>query len=319
MHGVATMRMDFTSLKMFVAVCDHKSISRAAEKENIAPSAMSKRISLLEETLRVPLFTRSHKGLELTPAGHTLLQHARIVLRDLDQLDSELIDHAKGVHGLIRMHASVSTIVQYLPNDIRDFLALHPGIRIELEEGLSQQVARAVSENVADIGVFGDHAPISGLHVRPYRTDRLVVLMPDDHPLRAERGLTFAAIAEFDVVGPQKGSYLDALMLRAAADLGRPLRMRVRVHGFEPARSMVEAKLGIALVPEHHAARYVVNAPLVAVRLDEDWALRRWNICVRDVPSLPPPVELLLQHLSPRGEQTDAGAARRRKVARGRK
>lgn len=294
------MRIDFITLKLFVAICEHRSISRAADAESIAASAVSKRISLLESLLNVSLFSRTNKGLELTPAAHALLQHARIVLQDVSQLESELFDYATGIRGQIRLHASVSTIVQYLPTDIRDFLADHPAVQIELEEGLSQEVLRAVSENAADVGVFGGTAPMPGLQVLPYRSDRLVVLMPDDHPLCGALKVTFAEIAEFDLVGPQKGSYLNALVLRAAANLAKPLRLRIRVNGFETIRSMVEAKLGIGLVPEHHAARYVSAAPLRAVPLDEDWAVREWSICVRDAPSLPPPVQLLVKHLASR-------------------
>jgi DNA-binding transcriptional LysR family regulator len=294
------MRIDLLSLKLFVTVCNERNISRASELENIAASAISKRLSLLEEQLGVSLFTRSNKGLELTAAATDLLHHARIVLRDVEQLESEILEHSKGVRGQIRLCASLSTVVQYLPADIRDFLALHPTIRIDLEEGLSQEVARAVAENAADIGVFGGSAPMPGLRVLPYRTDRLVVITPDDHPLRGRTSVTFAEVAEHDLVGPQKGSYLNQLVLRAAAELDRPLRLRIRVNGFEPARGMVEAKLGIALVPEHHAARYVATAPLHAIPLAEDWALRRWSICVPDRDPLPAPVQLLLAHLTSR-------------------
>ena len=80
--------------------------------------------------------------------------------------------------------------------------------------------------------------------------------MPPEHPLAGAKGATFAEIAEHDLVGPQKGSFLDSLVLRAAADLSRPLRLRIRVNGFEPAASMVEARLGVALVPEKLALRY---------------------------------------------------------------
>jgi DNA-binding transcriptional LysR family regulator len=298
------MPIDLVTLKLFLAVCEHRSISRAADAENIAASAVSKRISILEGLLRVSLFSRSNKGLELTPAAYALLQHARIILRDVSQLESELFDHSQGLRGLIRLHASVSTIVQYLPADIHDFLSEHPAIEIELEEGLSQDVVRAVSENAADIGIFGGSALVPGLQVLPYRTDRLVVLMPDDHPLSPASTLKFAEVANFDFVGPQKGSYLNSLVLRAAAELSHPLRMRIRVNGFETVRSMVEAKLGIGIVPEHHAARYVNTAPLAAVPLDEDWAIRRWNICVREAASLPAPVHLLVRHLTSRREDT---------------
>ncbi len=295
------MRFDLLSLKLFVAVCEQQNISRVADAEHIAASAVSKRMSDMERMLGTPLFYRSNKGLELTPAAHTLLRHAHGIVRNLMQMESELLDHAKGMRGQIRLHASLSTIVQYLPSDISLFLDQHPAIRIDLEEGLSADVLRAVSENAADIGIFGGTSLVAGLRVLPYRSDRLVVIMPADHPLSGAQSLTFAEVAEHDLVGPQKGSYLDSLVLRAAADLSHPLRLRIRVNGFEPARSMVEAKLGIALVPEHHAARYVAPNHMVAVPLDEPWGVRHWKICTRDVDSLPAPVQLLVTHLGSRG------------------
>jgi DNA-binding transcriptional LysR family regulator len=294
------MRFDLLSLELFVAACEHRNIARAAEACNIAPSALSKRLSQLEEALGTPLFIRSNKGLELTTAAHAFLQHARVILRDLAQMESEMLGQGNGTRGQIRMHASVSAIVQYIATDIREFLRLHPDVRIDLQESLSPEVVRAVSDNVADLGVFGGVEFVPDLQVFPYHSDRLVVIMPDDHVLSRAQKLKFHQVAQHDLVGPQQGSYLNALVLKAAADLGQPLRFRIRVNGFEPACSMVEARLGIALVPKHHAARYVATAPLVAVPLDEAWAERHWKICVRDVDSAPMAVRLLIRHLTAR-------------------
>jgi DNA-binding transcriptional LysR family regulator len=293
------MRFDLLSLKLFVAVCEHSSIARAAETNHIAASAVSKRMSDLEGMLKAPLFFRHPKGLELTDTARALLHHARILLRDLHQMEAELGEHGKGVRGKVRIAASVSTIVQHLPRDLGRFLAEHSDVTIELEEGLSQDVVRAVADNAADIGVFGGSLPTPGLTVLNYRTDRLVVLMRAEHPLAGVERLSFAAAARHDLVGPQKGSFLDSLVLRAAADLSEALRLRIRVNGFETAASMVEAGLGIALVPENLAARYTAGGGLVAVQLDEDWAIREWKLCIRDVESLPPPAQLLVQHLTP--------------------
>ena len=94
-----------------------------------------------------------------------------------------------------------------------------------------------------------------------------------------------------------KGSFLDSLVLRAASDLSRPLKMPIRVNGFETVSAMVEAELGVGLVPESCAARYVGSGKLAAFALDEPWAVRQWNICVQEGQPLPP-VRLLLKHLA---------------------
>ncbi|CAM5775340.1 LysR family transcriptional regulator [Labrys miyagiensis] len=292
------MRFDLLSLQLFVAVCEEQSIAKAADREHIAASAVSKRISDLEARLNTPLFHRSSKGLELTASAHALLHHSRVLMRDLKQMEIELAHHASGVSGQVRLYASVSTIIQHLPDDLRDFLTNHSAIRVVLQEGTSQQAVEAVAENAADIGIFGGVVPRQGLKIFPYRSDRLVVLAPLGHPLCERSSLRFAELTDYDLIGPMQGSFLDSLVLRAASDLSRPLKMPVRVNGFETVRGMVEAQLGIGLVPEGCAARYVTSGRLHAIRLEEPWAVRQWNVCVQDGQSLPSPVRLLLKHLT---------------------
>jgi DNA-binding transcriptional LysR family regulator len=290
------MRFDLLSLKLFVAVCESKSISRAAAREHIAASAVSKRISDLEELVKAPLFHRTTKGLEPTASAQALLRHARVVMRDLQQMESELAEHATGLCGRVRIHASV--ILQHLPRDLANFLAIHGAIRIDLEEGTSQQVVRSVAENAADIGIFGGYLPATGLQILPYRSDKLVAIMPVGHALAERKKVRFAELAEFDLVGPQKGSFLDSLVMKAVGELNLTLKMRIRVNGFETVCSMVEANLGVGLVPERCAKRYVATGQVTAVPLDEEWATRNWKICVRDPASQPPPVRMLVEHLS---------------------
>ena len=118
------MRFDLLSLKLFVAVCESKSISRAATREHIAASAVSKRISDLEELVKAPLFHRTTKGLEPTASAQALLHHARILMRDLQQMEYELTDHATGVSGRVRIHAPALT-----PPQLRDLA--ESGVRID--------------------------------------------------------------------------------------------------------------------------------------------------------------------------------------------
>src|SRR5690242_16266667 len=101
-------RLDLLTLKLFVAIVEEQSMAKAAEREHIAPSALSRRISDLEETLGTPLLHRHHKGIDPTPAGRALIQHARTVIRDLVQLESELVEFSKGTRGHVRIFANES-------------------------------------------------------------------------------------------------------------------------------------------------------------------------------------------------------------------
>ncbi len=294
------MRFELLSLKLFVTVCEQGSMARAAETQHIAASAVSKRITDLEKMIKAPLFYRRSSGLEMTPTGQALLHHARIVLRDIQEMELHLADHGKGVRGQIRVHASVSPLVQQLPADIAEFLRVNPAVRIDLREAISQDIVRAVSENEADIGIFGGSLPVAGLHVVPYRTERLVALMTSNHPLAKLKIVRFGELAQHELIGPKTGSFLDSLVTLAAADLSHPLKIHIRLNGFETAASMVDAGLGIALVPESHAERFVATRPLASVMLDEAWAVRQWKLCTREYSLLPAPAQLLVRHLSHR-------------------
>src|SRR5262245_29158038 len=148
-------------------------------------------------------------------------------MRDLAQMDSELGDYAEGVRGSIRISANTSAMVQYLPADLKGFLAQHPLIRVDLEEAISPAIVRAVADGVAEVGIYGGNIPAAGLTVLPYRQDRLVVVVPPKHPLRGRATVRLDAVLPYDLVGVQKGSSIDALLFKAAAELGRPVKLRI--------------------------------------------------------------------------------------------
>ncbi len=294
------MDIDLLTLKLFVAVVEQQSVAKAAEREHIAASAISKRIADLERTAQVQLFRRHRTGLEPTPAGRALLRHARVLLRDLAQMDSELGEHARGVRGNLRVFANNSAMVQYLPGDLSRFMTSHPLIHVALEEATSPVIVRAVADGIADVGIFGGNIAAPGLTVLPYRQDRLVVVVPPKHPLRKQSSVRLGAVLAHDLVGMQEGSSIDALVTKAAAELGRPVRLRIRTAGFDAIGRMVEAGLGIAIMPQLIAESYRSSLQIAVVPLHEPWALRRLDLCVQDVQSLPPAARLLVEHLTAR-------------------
>ena len=145
--------LDPVTLRLFVAVCEERNIARAAAREAIVASAVSKRLSDLEATLDTPLLYRHTRGVDLTPAGQSLLHHARAVLFSLEKMQAELSEYADGVRGHVRIHANISAIVQFLPEDLGTFAQAHPQVKIDLQEHLSSDVVRAVQEGAADLGI----------------------------------------------------------------------------------------------------------------------------------------------------------------------
>ncbi|HEY4296278.1 MAG TPA: LysR family transcriptional regulator, partial [Paraburkholderia sp.] len=178
-------RLDLTTLQLFLAVYEEGTLTRAAEREAIAVSAASKRLLELEQAVGATLFQRNARGMTLTPAGETLLHHARRVMRDIENIGIELAGHASGVRGYVRMMANLSAIVEFLPEDLRGFQLQNERVKLDLEERPSGGVVEAVDDSLADLGICSGEADTRELHVTHYRRDSLVLVMRDDHPLAA--------------------------------------------------------------------------------------------------------------------------------------
>jgi DNA-binding transcriptional LysR family regulator len=291
------LRFDLRTLQIFIAVVELESITRAAERHNIAASAVSKRVADLEEALAVPLLTRLPRGVEPTAAGAALLVHAKAILNSVERLVGELGDYAGGAKGLVRLLVNKSAIVQFLPEDLRSFANRYPDIRIDLEEENSATILKGVADGSAELGVFTVGAGFpDDLQTFPYRRDRLVVLVPREHVLADRPTLRFADLMRHDLIGLHAISAWNVLMTRAAEEAGGVLKIRYRVTSFDAVCRMVAAGLGIALVP-----RGVVTTmdaqQMYAVPLDEPWSERELHIAVRAPDLLSSAARLLLEHL----------------------
>jgi DNA-binding transcriptional LysR family regulator len=293
-------RIDLTSLQLFVAVCELGSIGRAAEREFIAASAVSKRLSDLEATLDTPLLYRHARGVDLTPAGESLLHHARSVLFSLDKMQGELSEYADGVRGHVRVHASISAIVQFLPEDLGRFIQDHPEVKIDLEEHLSTEVIRAVQEGAADLGICntGLLAEGHGLQSLPYREDELVLIVPRGHVLAKRKKVAFEDTLDFDHVGLHANSSIYLAMRDEAARAGRTIRLRIHVTGLDAMCRMIHNGLGVGVMPRRAFELMHGVGELDGVALADGWARRAIGLVARDFSTLPVTARLLVDHLS---------------------
>ena len=300
-------RIDLTSLQLFVAVCELGSIGRAAEREFIAASAVSKRLSDLETAVDTALLYRHSRGVTLTPAGESLLHHARTVLFGLERMQSELGEYAGGVRGHVRMHANISAIVQFLPEDLGSFARAHPQIKIDLQEHLSSAVLQAVREGAADLGIChtasgagaSTAAAVAGtdLDSRPYRSDRLLLVVPEGHALAGRGALAFEEVLDWDIVGLHANSSISLALRAAAAAAGRTLRQRIQVTGLDAMCRMIDNGLGVGVLPDQAFALMRGVGRLQSVALQDAWAARELRLVARDFGALPATARLLVEHL----------------------
>jgi len=296
------MRFDLTTLKLVLAIADTRSITRGAERERLALAAASKRLSDLESRLGVTLFERRARGVEPTEAGRALLRHIRSLNASLHALESEVVEFSRGIKGHLRVVANASAIAEHLPADLAAFAKTHPGIRVSLEELTSAEVQDAVAEGRADAGIFIAPVHDPALDCRPYREGKLAILVPRGHVLAKYPSRPFDALLDFDIVGLHAGAAAHEQMLQRAQALGRTLNARMQVHGFDAIAQLVEAGLGVAVLPAVVAQRFAKVFRVQPLALQEDWARRQYLIAVKAQPVLPPPIRHFIDLLSPTGE-----------------
>lgn len=291
------IRHDLQSLHLLVAICELRSVSRAADRLNMAVSAASRRLKLLEQAVGQELVMRRSHGVEPTAAGITVLRYARTVLGLAEQLGSHMAEHRDGVRGRVRVCSSSSALVQQLAADLARFTRAHPDIKVDLEERPTLETLEAVRRRESDLGVIVRGASTEGLVTYPYAEDRLAVAVRVDHPLAQARSVRFAALFDEDIVSLDPGTAVFRLVDERAREAGRYLKLRVQVRSFEVMCQMVRHGLGIGILPED-ALRPLTDAlGLRLVELDEAWARRELAICVLDEAALDPPAARLLQDL----------------------
>ncbi|MGF6447400.1 LysR family transcriptional regulator [Paraburkholderia youngii] len=267
-------KLDLTSLRLFVAVCQERNIARAAEREFIASSAVSRRIAEIEALIGLPVIQRQSRGITVTPVGETVLRYALAIIGNIEQMSAELSRFSTGVKGRVRVVANLSSIVQFLPEDVAAFGRAFPDVSIELEEENSADVLRIVDEHGADFGICNPVARSEAFEQVPYRQDRLAVLVPGGHRLASAARVSFDDLLHDSFVGLRSESALTRLLAQQAASAGRQLDVRMRVSSLDALCRMVHAGLGIAIVPEPVGLLYVNTLDVRLLPLADAWAER---------------------------------------------
>ena len=288
---------DLQSLRVFLLAAEYGSLTRAAEHAGMTLSALSKRIAELERTTDCALFIRLPRGLELTSAGHGLLSHVRSILDGVNRMAVDVGDYAVGVRGHLKIWVNTSAVVQFLPNDLGNFLGKNPQLRVSLDEALSDAIVEAVESGRADMGVFADNVSAPGLEKFVYRTDQLVLLVPPAHPLAELHEVAFTDTLIYDYVGLNQGSSLLRRISDAALRAGKVLNVRIQVSSFDAICRMIEAGLGIGVLPKAAVRTELLGAGLRAVNLTDDWAQRTLYLGVKSVAGLQPEALRLFEYL----------------------
>ena len=268
-------------------VAESGSLTRAASLQHASLAAVSARIKSLEEQVGMDLLVRQARGVKLTPPGEAFLHHARVMLRQLESMRSDLQEYGGGLRGHLRVHANTTAVSDILPDVLAGYLAEHPRVNVDLQEKPNAEIARGVLDGRCDLGIVAGQVNPLGLQAIHFSTDQLVLAASRKHPLARRKAVSFAEVINEDMVGMHQGSTLQNFLEGEAHRLGKSLKLRIQLSSFDAMCRMIGAGVCVGVVPESTARRNQDSLRIALVRLTDAWSVRERFILVRDRASLP--------------------------------
>lgn len=281
------MHFDLADLRLFIHIAESPSLTQAAKRAHLSLAAVSVRIKALENQLGTRLLYRDSRGVEITPAGQRLLQHARVIMRQVDHLKHDFQEQADGDAGHIRIFANTTAVTEFMPDILAQFLAGHPGVTVDLQERLTRDIVRGVLDGTTDLGIVAGPVDAPELQTIHFSTDRLVLVVPNGHPLQDQDKVKLADAVRYPFITMHEGSTLVAFLRDQLERIGQRLPQRIQLYSFDSICRMVQAGVGVGVIPDSAARRYGAEMKLRVVELDEPWVVRERKLLVRDIDALP--------------------------------
>jgi DNA-binding transcriptional LysR family regulator len=282
-------KLDFISLEIFVAVCERRTIAQAAESQNITASAISKRISQLEEFAGTPLLIRTNSGVSPTNEGVQLLEHARNLLYNFELLERDVGNKAGNLRGCVRILANRSANAAFVAASVAFFLAnpRHRNVDVQIAEMTSHEVVSGVRNGLATLGVCWSETDMAGVEWKPSKHDHLSVVVSINHPLANKDQIAFAETLDYEQVGIHSGGPVTHLLRRESVRVGKVLRYRVLAPTFDAMITAVTSGLWVAIMPARVALRYARSSGIAVIPLTDAWKERQFAVCCRSRRALP--------------------------------
>lgn len=292
------LHFDLFDLKLFAFVAEARSLTRGADKACISLAAASTRIKQMEEAIGGKLLHRTAQGVNLTAAGEALLYHAKRVMQQMEHLRIDMQDFGKGIKGHVRVFANTTSITEYLPEKLAGFLTQHPAVQVDLREFLSEEIVRSVADGGADIGILAGDAHTGDFDARPFGRNHLVLVVPTAHRFADASEMAFVDTLEEQHVGLHHASAIHRFLLRKAELAGRDYAPRIQVGSFEAICLMIEAGVGVGVLPASSARRLSRALRIKTVPLTDAWAERELKIIARSREQLPASARELFDYLA---------------------
>jgi len=256
--------MDLLSLRIFLAVAEERSFSRAAAKVHRTQPAVSQAVRRLETDLGEQLFDRSSKTGTLTDAGRVLQNYGQRLVRLAEETESAMRELRDLRRGRVLIGANEAAVHTLLPLIAR-FRQRVPDVAVDVRRVPARQIAVEVQQGSLDFGTLTFRPAESGLLEVAVGSDELVLLVPPSHALAARKQVTMEQVAEEPVMAHNDPSPARERVLRLFEERRVPLNLAISLPSLDGIKRAVELKLGVALLPRRCAITEIASGRLVAI------------------------------------------------------
>jgi DNA-binding transcriptional LysR family regulator len=289
-------------LRLFAAVAEHKSVTRAAEEVHLTQPAVSIQIKRLEGKVGMPLIEHIGKELHLTVAGEEVYDAAKDVLERLSDLENSLNDLQGEVAGPLNVHV-VSSGKYFMPHLLGSFVRRYPKVEPRLQITNRAGLLSSLAKNQSDLYIMGQ--PPEGVAVvdYPFLENILVVVARPDHPLAGKKKIPLARIATERFVGRESGSGTRKAVEKLFHEKGLDISAYIELDSAEGIKQGVIGGLGIGVLSKHSLRLELDAGELITLDVAGFPLRRRWYVSHREGKRLSRAAQVFLQYLQEEGEE----------------
>lgn len=243
--------MELRQIRYALAVAEERHFTRAAQRLNVAQSALSAQVKNLEQELGTPLFERTSRQVRLTAAGEVFVARARVVTADLHRLITDVRATVGEMEGILAIGLITTADLADLPGLLREFTTAHPGVRIRLQPQASEDTIAQVASGELDLGLIGLTTGVlpAAVTSRALWTEPLVAVVGAGHPWVRRRRVRLADLAEQPLIDFPAGTGARTQTDRAFVTAGLTRTVIAEANGADLIADLARGEVGVGLLP----------------------------------------------------------------------
>jgi LysR family transcriptional regulator, regulator for metE and metH len=290
--------IELRHLRLIWTVAEERSLTRAAARLRLTPSALSHQLRSLEQIAGAAVLRRQGRSMHLTAEGDLLLETAVRVLRAVTDAEDRLTQLRSGSVGTVRLSTHCFSGYHWLPRVMRTFRVDYPKVDVRIVAEATLRPVEALKAGEIDVAITTDAPSGAGWMVRRVMRDEMLLLMAPDHPLTKRSWVEPREIAREHLLAYATRPEQSALCLEILRPAGLAPARATSVRLTEAIIEMVKSSLGVAALAEWAIRPYMATGEIAARRITRQGWMRTWNAVYRPVPGSGAHVQAFVDHLA---------------------